>query len=426
MRRRLVLLAVAISLMVALSFVIPLAFLVRDLAQDRALAAGERQAQDIARIIATLTPERGVVEASRAISPIGDARFSTSLILPDGSIVGGELLPGESPALAITGTAFRTVVGGDQVIYTPVIQEDGETVVVRVVVPEAALTEGVRRSWEVLAGVVVTLVVLGVLAAVILGRSIVGPVQDLARSAAQLGEGDLSVRIEPAGPHEIQEAAVEFNRLAERIKRLVQRERDAAADLSHRLRTPITALRLDLDGLADSDAMIRVWEDLDILERTVDFLIRHSLRPVAAGEIGDLAAVLTERVGFWSQLAIEQGRSISMDLGAPEARVPVAAHDLEAMVDVLFDNLFGHTVGGSAASVLLTNDLENVYLTFQDAGPGFATDAALGRGSSGSSSTGLGLDIVRSTAEGVGGSVDIGTSLALGGARIEIRIPLAG
>ncbi len=425
MRRRLVLLAVAISLMVALSFVIPLAFLVRDLAQDRALAAGERQAQDIARVIATLTPERGVVEASRAIVPIGDANLSTSLILPDGSVVGDQLLSGESPALAITGTAFRTAVGGDQIIYTPVIQENGETVVVRVVVAEEALREGVRQSWEVLAGVVVTLVALGVLAAVFLGRSIVGPVQDLAQSAAQLGEGDLSVRIKPTGPHEIQEAAEEFNRLAERISRLVQRERDAAADLSHRLRTPITALRLDMDGLADSEAMTRVWEDLDILERTVDFLIRHSLRPVNPDVVSDLAAVLSERVNFWSPLASEQGRRVSVDITVPTAMVRLAVHDIEAMIDVLFDNLFAYSMSGSAASVQLRSDADNTYLTFEDAGPGFETGAALGRGSSGSASTGLGLDIVRSTAEGVGGSVAIGTSLGLGGALIEVRIPLA-
>ena len=426
MRRRLVLLAVAVSLMVALSFVIPLAFLVRDLAEDRALAAGERQAQDIARVIATLTPDRGVVEASRAITPIGDANLSTSLILPDGSIVGGELLPGESPALAITGTAFRTAIGGDQIIYTPVIQEDGETVVVRVVVPEAALNEGVRRSWEVLGGVVVTLVALGVLAAVFLGRSIVGPVQDLANSAAQLGEGDLSVRIEPTGPHEIQEAAVEFNRLAERISRLVQRERDAAADLSHRLRTPITALRLDMDGVADSDAMTRVWEDLDILERTVDFLIRHSLRPVEEDAVSDFAVVLAERVNFWSPLAAEHGRAVTVDIPTTPARVRVAEHELEAMIDVLFDNLFAHSYGESPASVRLRTDTDHTYLTFEDGGPGFRNDLAMGRGASGSSSTGLGLDIVRSTAEGAGGGVAIGASQALGGARIEVRLPLAG
>jgi len=316
-------------------------------------------------------------------------------------------------------------VGGDQVIYTPVIQEDGETVVVRVVVPEAALTEGVRRSWEVLAGVVVTLVALGVLAAVILGRSIVGPVQDLAHSAAQLGEGDLSVRIEPAGPHEIQEAAVEFNRLAERISRLVQRERDAAADLSHRLRTPITALRLDMDGVPDSDAMTRVWEDLDILERTVDFLIRHSLRPVEDDVISDFSVVLTERVNFWLPLAAEHGRDVAVDVPMDPARVRIAEHDLEAMVDVLFDNLFAHSFGNSPASVRLRTDDAHTYLTFVDGGPGFQTDSALGRGASGSSSTGLGLDIVRSTAEGAGGSVSIGTSRELGGARIEVRIPLA-
>lgn len=424
MRRRLVLLAVAISLMVALSFVIPLAFLVRDLAQDRALAAGERQAQDIARVIATLTPDRGVVEASKAIAPISDGNLSTSLILPDGSVVGGELLPGESPTLAITGTAFRTAVGGDQIIYTPVIQEDGETVVVRVVVSEAALSEGVMQSWEVLAGVAVTLVVLGVVAAAILGRSIIGPVQALADSAALLGEGDLSVRIEPAGPHEIQEAAIEFNRLAERISRLVQRERDAAADLSHRLRTPITALRLDMDGVEDSPAMTRVWEDLDILERTVDFLIRHSLRPVSPDSVSDFAAVLTERVAFWAPLAREQGRDVTVSIGAGEAMVRSAEHDLEAMIDVLFDNVFAHSFGASPLAVTLRRDRQNSYLTFEDGGPGFSSTSVLGRGSSGSSSTGLGLDIVRSTAEGAGGSVSIGSSQSLGGARIEVRLPL--
>ncbi len=82
MRRRLVLLAVAVSLMVALAFVVPLAFLVRDLAADRALAAGDRRSQEIARVIAALAPERGLIEASRAVSLAVNGGFATSLVLP--------------------------------------------------------------------------------------------------------------------------------------------------------------------------------------------------------------------------------------------------------------------------------------------------------------------------------------------------------
>lgn len=424
MRRRLVLLAVAVSLMVALAFVVPLAFLVRDLAADRALSAGDRRSQEIARVIATLAPERGLIEASRAVSLPATGGFATSLILPDGSVVGAELLPGETTLLASSGTAFRAGIGGDQVIYTPVILPDGDALVVRVVVDEAALSEGVHRSWAVLAGVAVVLVALGVVAAEILGRSIVRPVQELAKSAVLLGDGDVSVRLAPAGPEEIRDAGAEFNRLAERITGLLQRERDTAADLSHRLRTPITALRLDLEGLDDSKAVRRVWDDVEILERTVDFLIRHAQSPSTGDEVCDIAEILTDRSAFWAPLAQEQGRDLSLDVLPKVAVVAGARHDLEALVDVLFDNVFSHVGEGLSLAVGLVVDSTAAILTFEDQGPGFSTPEVIDRGASGSSSTGLGLDIVRSTAERVGGRVEIARSDTLGGARIDVLLPL--
>lgn len=424
MRRSLILLAVAISLMIALAFVVPLAFLVSDLASDRALSEGERRAQDIARVIATLAPARGIEVASIAVTTPDVSGFATSLILPDGSIVGAPLLPGETTTVAQAGTAFRTAADAGEIVYTPVIREDGSTVVVRVLVPEAAIREGVDRSWAVLAAVAVVLVVLGGLAAELLGRSIIRPVEALADSAARLGEGDLSVRLEPAGPHEIRDAGIEFNRLADRITRLLQHERETAADLSHRLRTPITALRLDLEGLDDTKGTQRVWDDLDILERTVDFLIRQAARTDQHDETSDLAAVLRERVEFWSPLAQEQERAIFVDVPAGSATVALAPHDTEALIDILFDNVFAHAPEPCPLSVTLTVLTTSARLVFEDGGPGFPSAEVLGRGTSGSASTGLGLHIVRSTIERVGGSLQVGESERLGGAKIVLQLDL--
>ena len=62
-------------------------------------------------------------------------------------------------------------------------------------------------------------------------------------AALALGGGDLDRRVAPAGPHEIADVGVAFNFLAERLRLLLAGERESVADLSHRLRTPLTALR---------------------------------------------------------------------------------------------------------------------------------------------------------------------------------------
>ncbi len=423
MRRRLILLAAAVTLMVALAFVVPLAFLVRDLASDRAIAAGERIAQDVARIIATLAPERGIGVASQAVALGERDGMEVSLLLPDGSVIGAPLGDDERPDLALAGTAFRSDVAGGDVIYTPVIQPDGSTIVVRVLVPDAEITMGVGRSWAVLALVGAALVIFGVIAADLLGRSIVRPVRELAHTAELLGEGDLSVRVEPAGPDEIHDVGVEFNRLAGRFSRLLQHERDTAADLSHRLRTPLTSLRLNVDGLPDGAERQRVLDDLDAVERTVDFLIRQALRPVDEETGTDMRHVVAERIAFWTPLAEEQGRPLKAAVCTTPAVVAMSQADAEAAIDILLDNVFSHVAEPAPLAVTLAGDDESVSLAVEDGGPGFPHAAVVERGISGGASTGLGLDIVRRAAESAGGSLTIGTSADLGGARVVMRMP---
>ena len=133
----------------------------------------------------------------------------------------------------------------------PVALEADQTAVVRVLVPNSVLERGVASAWAVEAALGITLVASAVFVADRLARTIVRPVDALADAAGRLGEGDLSVRINPEGPPEVKQVAVAFNRLGDRVGELLEAERELVADLSHRLRTPLTVLRLDAEGLDD-------------------------------------------------------------------------------------------------------------------------------------------------------------------------------
>ncbi len=426
MRRRLILLTVAVTAMVVLAFLVPLFILVSDLAQDRAISSAERDAESLARVISVLTVQN---DPLTAVDRVGEDRIESvngSVIFPDGTVVGLGVPSNEDLTLALGGSSFIAAVDGGQAVYIPVIQSDGSTAVVRVFVSDGATTTGVSRSWLILGLLGVTLVVMAAWVADRLGRSMVEPVRDLSATARKLGHGDLSVRVQPDGPPEIEEVGLELNRLADRIGRLLQDERESAADLSHRLRTPLTAARLSVDGLADGPEKDRLNADLDELQRTTDFIIREARRPVRreSEEWCDLAATVSRRVDFWHPLAQEQGRAVEVDVGDGAARVAIPDGDAEAMIDALIENVLAHTPEGTPFLVHVEIGADTVLLSVEDAGSGFSDGSVVDRGTSRGNSTGLGLDIVRRTVEGAGGTLAIGESLTHSGAGIVIRLPL--
>ena len=82
-------------------------------------------------------------------------------------------------------------------------------------------------------------------------------------------------------------ASAGLNRLAVRIGELLAHERETVADLSHRLRTPLTALRIDAESLRDGDEMARgLSADVGAVERTVSEIIREARRPTGEGQRG--------------------------------------------------------------------------------------------------------------------------------------------
>ena len=303
----------------------------------------------------------------------------------------------------------------------PVDTEAGRAVV-RSFVPDDLLRRGVRPAVLVLTGLGVGLLLLAVVVADRLARGTVRPVTALAGAARRLSAGELTARVEPGGPPEVREVGVAVNALGRRIEELLVAERESVADLSHRLRTPLTALRLDAEGLRDPAEADRLGADVAAVERTVDELIRGARRPVREGGHAacDAAAVVAERAAFWAVLAEDQARPWRVQLEPGEHLVRLAAGDLAAAVDALLGNAFAHTPDTAAVDVRVERRDGAVAVEVADRGPGLPP-GALQRGRSGAGSTGLGLDIARRTAEASGGRLQVEDRPG-GGARVVLLL----
>jgi signal transduction histidine kinase len=275
----------------------------------------------------------------------------------------------------------------------------------------------VTRAWLLLGCVGLGLLALSVVVADQLARSLVRPLTGVARASDRLANGDLSARAELAGPPEVRRAGAGLNKLARRIGDLLAHERETIADVSHRLRTPMTALRIDAESLRDQAERAQVLSDLDTLESTVDEVIRAARRPTRIGLVTcDAATVVAERTAFWRPLAEDTDRTMTVELADGELPVRVTVDDLRTCMDVLLGNVFSHTPDGAALAVRLSRRAAGgAWLVVADDGPGFPDTIPAERGSSTAGSTGLGLDIVRRIAEASGGTLTIGRSAAGGG-----------
>lgn len=407
MRRSLAVLVAATTSLVLIAFLVPIGVLLRSESAERATTAATLRAQSTADQLAALT------EAS--LDPHGD----TTVFLADGRTIGVPAVRSDSVELARRGQTFVAETEGGREVLVAVQSVSSGTAVVRVFVPESQLYAGVLRTWTLLALLGLVLAGLGLLLADQLGRRLVRPVTELASAAERLGRGESAARVSPAGPPEIRAAGAELNRLADRIDELLTATRAEAADLAHRLRTPLTALRLDIGGLRDPAEAARLGDSLHSLSTEVDELIRTSRRPDRTGVVAraDLAAVARDRLAFWMALAEDTGRPLSGRIPDEPVLVRLAAGDLAAALDVLLDNAFRHTP--DEAEVLVTVDPAGT-LSVEDAGSGFAAAVAERPGT-----TGLGLDIARRSAEAAGGTLRIDRS-DLGGAMVVLSTRLTG
>ncbi|HEX6446992.1 MAG TPA: HAMP domain-containing sensor histidine kinase [Streptosporangiales bacterium] len=420
MRRRLAMLVAATTSLVLVAFLVPLAVLVRTVAADRAVTAATSQAQSLVAVVGAgdRASVRAAVEQANAS---GD--HPLTVFFPDGTQVGAPARRTDAVELALRGRSLSTDVDGGRQVLVAVQGTSGGPAAIATTVDAAELRRGVAKSWLILALLGVALMLIGVAVADRLARTMVRPIGELSAVSHRLAGGDLDARAERAGPPEVRAVAAALNHLAGRIGDLLRAERESMADISHRLRTPLTALRLDAEALPDDDRAQRIVADVDALERAVTRVIADARRTGDAVAECDAAAVVRERAEFWSALAEDTGRSLALDLPDRPAPVRLPAGELAAALDALLGNVFAHTPDGVGLAVRLTVPPDGgARLVVSDEGPGFPRrllDGAPERGASHGGSTGLGLDIARRAARESRGGLSLGAS-GSGGAEVVL------
>ncbi len=420
MRLRVIMVVLAIGSLILVSFMVPLALLLRTFAADNAVSSATIRAQFLAPLIPTLSTRNLRIEAERVNQE--NPSEPVTVFLPDGQRLGARTPVTPAVRLARRGRSFSEQAPGGVAIFVAVagVGHDQGTAVIKTFVPDSALRRGVTHAWLLLGGVAIGLLILAVVVATLLTRTVVRPLANVAKAADLLAGGDLTARAPVDGPPEIRQVSNGLNRLAARIGELLAHERETLADLSHRLRTPLTALRIDAESLSDDEEVLnRVIGDVDALTRTVNEIIAEARRPAANGVAAtcDATAVVAARAAYWQALAEDQERWMSLDLPSMALPVRVPEQDLAACVDILLENVFAHTPDGTAFSVRVSpRTAGGAWIVVSDSGPGFSHPDPARRGLSSAGSTGLGLDIARRIAERSGGTLALGRSPQGGGA----------
>lgn len=423
LRGRILALTVGVATLVLALFAVPLALLLHQAATDDARQSAVDLGQGVADYVSTGTNDAVLSDYVNRINDREDS-LSVQVTLADGTSVGADLpawgdTDGDGDGdrdgdgeqygdLRPTSTAEVRDVDGGRLVRIAVHADEGTVVVY------AFASDNLVRETEVqgllllgLAALVLLLAAAG--AAEWVARRLVRHLAAAASTADQLGEGDLTARVPDEGPEEVRRVGAALNRLAGRMDELLAAERETVADLSHRLRTPLMAVRLDVESLPACEAKDDLEEHVAILERTLTAVIHTARRPQREGVSPhcDAAEVARERFEFWAPLTEDQGREVTLHIDAAPLPVRCAEADLRAAVDALLENAVAHTPEGTAIAVVVdVDESSHVLLDVRDRGPG-VPPSALPRGRSDRGSSGLGLDIARSCAEASGGRLEL-------------------
>jgi signal transduction histidine kinase len=336
-----------------------------------------------------------------------------------------------------------------------VISDDGTTVPYRIVISDAYTSREttLNQIRSVIAGAGIVALSVALLLGVLVARRVTAPIYRLRRVAIHVAQGDLDERATPSGVLEVDELAVQFNAMADRLAgtlRMLEADRDRlrefVADVSHELRTPIAALRmyteLQRDGQVDDatrdEFLQRSAEQIGRLEWLSTNLLDLSridsgIFPLDMTD-GDLRDPVQAVVQALSEVAVSRG--VALDSTVPAGPVGLR-FDRERMVQLL-TNLIGNalkfTPRGGAVSVELTDEAGGVTLQVRDTGPGIPPDElphvferfyrGTNTGEARASGSGLGLAIVRSIVEMHGGEIEV-ASVVGEGTVFRITLPRA-
>jgi signal transduction histidine kinase len=407
-RRRIVTLSVLAAVLATSLFGIPLAVGVAQF-----YLGDERNETEQAADVAAISVAADLVRGDRP----DDLRTTDGDVTLGLYSTAGALVTGRGPTVAepmVLGAATGEVrsgddVGGLLVVAVPVTDGDQVTGIVRAASDYSAVRLRIVGTWALMLGLGVAAVAATYLVARWQARRLAAPLEVLSATAAQLGQGDFSVRAGSSGIPEIDSAGASLNTTAGRLGAMVTRERAVSADASHQLRTPLTGLRLGLETALESadpavlrSSMLGAIDAADRLERTIEDLL--ALARDAGRDGGELRIreVVAEACASARPGLAAAGRDIRVEVDDDLPVSVASAAAVRQVVGVLLDNAVTH--GRGTVTVTVRDAVGAIAVDVSDEGPGVRDgDDLFARRTESASGHGIGLSLARTLAEAEGG-----------------------
>lgn len=303
----------------------------------------------------------------------------------------------------------------------------------------------ISGTWVnlLLSGAVVLLAMAG--ASVWLARQISRPITHLTAATGAIAAGDLDRRITPEGPDEIQRLGDSFNRMADRVRDTLEKQRAFVGDAAHELRSPLTSLRLRLEMIrshGEQDAALRngylaaMDREMESLQRLVERLLALSALDQAhkaTRQPLDLAPLLYDAADEVSPLAHDAGVELSLDVPEHLGHVQANHDEMRIVVRNLLDNAIKYSPAGGRVSLAAETTEDCVRIVVRDSGIGIAPedlprifdrfyriDKARTRRAGG---TGLGLSLVQAIVQAHGGDVQAESAIGKG-TSLTVQLPV--
>jgi signal transduction histidine kinase len=408
-RRRLVIAIVVVAACSVGLFALPLAALInRSYRNEETLRLQRDTVAAAGRVDASMSPADRP-ELPRSADRLGIYDRSGKRIVGTGPPTGDALVLGALRA----GRPADAEQNGQLVAAVPILNAERVTGALRAARSDTALERRVRNAWLGIGGLALGVLLLAVLAAVAVGRRLAKPLEQLAGSARQLGEGNFSARTDRAGVAELDAVGEALESTARRLGEMVTRERAFSADASHQLRTPLAALRLELEAMElepDSPDMHAALREVDRLQTTIETLLavaRDAPRPRSPV---DLRPALAEGQRDWHGALAAQSRPLHMNIEAPDPAALAAPEVVREILGVLLSNAFEHGAGAVTVTVRETGDW--LAIDVSDEGPGIAgsEEQAFARRTGTGDGSGIGLALARSLAHAEGGRLSLAST----------------
>lgn len=413
MRRRLTAAMLVIAVLAVLLFGIPLGVVVSRLVDEQSALRLERQA----------------VLASRQV-PVSFATSRDPVELPrvDGVIFGlydrgGRRVAGAGPlradsvvVAALNNEVRQAEVGETRVAAIPIVDHEAVIGVTRASQATTVADRRAQRAVLFLAALGLAVIAVAAGLARLLAGRIVAPIRRLRDDAVRLGTGDFSITPLPTGIVEVDDAGTALASTGHRLEDLITRERSFSADASHQLRTPLAALKTNIESEIQfpreaSDAVLHeALEDIARLETTIDQLLAFARTSMISADTVEIGQLLDRVRNQWNGLLAQAGRPLVV--GVPDAIVAVATEALlHQAIDILLDNALRHGAGEVRVTARVT--ASSITIAVTDHGRGFGDGRPAGSDLLGSDTAvsgddhGLGLPLARRLVEAMHGRLVI-------------------